>query len=340
MSPLDTEGSTAPATRRAREYDTLPAIGGVPVTDLSALVGGLAWIVGTVVGELGAVERAVALAPLVLVPLGMRIAANPPYTGNAGGVYRIAALLQPFGALLVLASLFLPERTIVAALLGAAWLPVSGLLALAGGLRVADRGIRPLGETVIDAGFAYTTVGATALVLYHLELFFWFSPIIILLTAVHFHYAGFALAVVTGMAGRCVPESRLFDGLASVVLAGPAIIAVGISFSQTVEVIAVAVFTIAVGTLGGFVLFRVVPNRPRLQGAFLTVSALTLPISMLLALGFVLAVSIGFNPLSLTISRMVALHGTLNAFGFALLGLLGWRLAVPTVRSRTGSVGR
>ncbi len=307
-----------------------PTISGIAITDLSALGGALLWLGATAGGELDAITRALALAPLVLVPLGMSLAATPGFGGTSGRLYRVAVALQPIGAALMLYSLLLPERTTAAALTGAAWLPVTGLLALVGLSRLLERGLWPLSETSIDVGFAYSTVGAVALILYHLELFFWFSPVIILLTAVHFHYAGFVLLVLTGITGRCIaPDDRLFRGLASVILVGPAIIAVGISFSATVELIAVSVFTITVTALGGYILFRVVPTRPRLQGVLIAASALTLPLSMLLALGFVLATVVGFDPWGLTIPRMVSLHGTLNAFGFALLGIVGWRLAVP-----------
>jgi len=49
-----------------------------------------------------------------------------------------------------------------------------------------------------------------------------------------------------------------------------------------------------------------------------------------LALGYGLAAYTGSSPLGLPIGRMVAVHGSLNAFGFAVCGLVGWRLARPT----------
>ena len=50
---------------------------------------------------------------------------------------------------------------------------------------------------------------------------------------------------------------------------------------------------------------------------------------MALALGYGVATFSGTD-LGLDIATMVALHGSLNAFGFALLGLVGWRLALPS----------
>lgn len=314
----------------ARTGATNPSLRGVDVTDASAAIGGLVWVVATFGFGLGPIDRALALAPLVLVPLGVGAAATPRYEGTPGRLVDTAILLQPASGVLLAASLVVTDGPGAAAL-AAPWLGVTGLLGLGALARTLDRGLLPLSETLVDAGFAYTNVGAVALLLYHLDVTFWFAPVIVLLTAVHFHYAGFVLPVTTGLVGRCgsVESSRVFRALGAVVLVGPAIIAVGISFSPTVELLGVGSFTVAVAALALYVVTVVAPARPRLQGVLLAVSALTLPVSMLLALGFVIGSVSGVDPVGLTIPRMVRLHGSLNAFGFALLALVGWRLAVP-----------
>jgi hypothetical protein len=50
---------------------------------------------------------------------------------------------------------------------------------------------------------------------------------------------------------------------------------------------------------------------------------------MVLALAYGAAAFTGSWVSGLSISRMVSLHGTLNAFGFGLLATVDWRLAVP-----------
>ena len=313
-----------------------PSVGGLDLTDASTLAGAVVWVVVTVAGDLGAIDRALALAPLVLVPLGMGLAATPRFDGLSGRFYDLAVVLQPLGALFFVGSLLVPSG-VLAAGLAAPWVLVTGLLACAGLARMRERGLGPLSETVVDAGLAYAVVGAVALVLFHLGITFWFSPVIILLTAVHFHYAGFVLPIATGLTGRCgsVNADPVYRTVASVVLVGPAIIALGISFSPAVELVGVGAFTLAVTVLGVFIVVRVSPTRPRVQGVLLAASALTLPVSMGFALGFVLATVLGIDPLGLTIPRMVSLHGNLNAFGFALLAMVGWRLSVPSYRSLT-----
>lgn len=311
---------------------THPSIGGIAVTDVSALGGAVVWIVAVLGGELGTiVEQALALAPLVLVPLGMGMAATPPFDGTTGRFYRAAVIGQPVGAFLLLISLVLPSGGVGTAMAAVPWVFVTGLLGFTALTRTLQRGPWPLAETVIDAGFAYSIVGSVALVLHHLGITFWFKPIIILLTAVHFHFAGFVLPVLTGLAGRALGEraGTGFRVLAGVVLFGPAFIAIGISFSPLIEVLAVGGFTVAVAVLGGYITVRVVPERPRLQGVLVVVSSLVLPMSMVLALGYAIGTFTGISLLELSISRMITLHGALNTFGFALLGTVGWRLAVP-----------
>lgn len=314
---------------RKPEVDSVaqPAIGDVAVADLSAVLGTAVWLALTATGELDAIERALALAPLVLVPLALRTAVIGAFQVPANRFTTTAIWLQPVGALLFAVSLVVPSPTPLAAALATPWLVVTGLLGLAALARTLRGGLR-LPETAIDAGFAYVSVGAIALLLAHLDLTFWFDRVIIRLTAVHFHYAGFVLPVAAGLTGRHLGDhSRGFRTAVGVILVGPALIAVGIAFSPLVEVVAVSAFTVAVAAFGVVVLSRVIPTCPQLQGLLLGIAAVALPISMALALGYGVSTFTG-RSLGLTISTMVALHGSLNAFGFGLCATLGWRLSV------------
>ncbi|NHX39846.1 MULTISPECIES: YndJ family protein [Haloarcula] len=304
-----------------------PSIRGIAVADLSAVFGAVVWLAMTVTGELDAIERALALAPLVLVPLALRTAVSGAFEAPVSRLTTTAIWLQPVGALLFAVSLVIPSPALLAAALATPWLAVTGLLGLAAFVRTRGGLVFP--ETAIDAGFAYVSVGAVALLLAHLDLTLWFDRVIIRLTAVHFHYAGFVLPVAVGLTGRHLGDrSRGFRTVAGVILVGPALIAVGIAFSPLVEVVAVSLFTVAVAAFGGVVLHRVVPACSRPQGLLLGIAAVALPVSMALALGYGVSTFTG-RSLGLTISTMVALHGSLNAFGFGLCATLGWRLSAP-----------
>jgi len=306
-----------------------PSIRGIAVADLSAVLGAVVWLAMTATGELDAIERALALAPLVLVPLALRTAVTGAFEAPVSRLTTTAIWLQPVGALLFAVSLVVPSPALLAAALATPWLAVTGLLGLAAFVRTRARGGLVFPETAIDAGFAYVSVGAVALLLAHLDLTFWFDRVIIRLTAVHFHYAGFVLPVAAGLTGRYLGDhSWEFRTVVGVVLVGPALIAVGIAFSPLVEVVAVSLFTVAVAAFGGVVLRRVVPTCSRPQGLLLGIAAVALPISMAFALGYGISTFTG-RSLGLTISTMVALHGSINAFGFGLCATLGWRLSAP-----------
>jgi len=328
MSGGETSGDTDVEADAAADPDPFARlVAGVSLADLSAVFGACLWAVLTLAGGLSQVERALALAPLVVVPLGVGLAARGEFTGLSARLLGAAVALLPVGAASMALSLVI-ETGPVAAGLAAPWVFVTSLLALAGVSRAVDRGtIRPLNVALVDAGLAYVPVAAAALVLSHLGITPWFDPTIVLLTAVHFHFAGFALPVLAGVTGRHLGG---FDGaaraVAGVILVGPAIIAVGISVSPLVEVVAVGAFTLAVAAFGLLTLVRAAPSLDALSAVLVGVSALALPASMALALGYGVAAFSGTNPLGLSIGRMVTLHGSLNAYGFALCGVLGWRV--------------
>ncbi|PSP69752.1 hypothetical protein BRC79_03600 [Halobacteriales archaeon QH_8_67_27] len=325
--------ATASSSSEITTASPLPAVRGIAVTDVAAVAGAGLWVLAALAGGLSTVERALALAPLVVVPLGIGLAADRGFEGTAGHLLSVAAVTQPVGAALVLVSLV--STGVTAAVTAAAWLPVTGLMGGAGLVRTRERGLSASAtaptETLVDAGLAYTAVAAVALVLFHRGITFWFDPVIVLLTAVHFHFAGFTLPVVAGVTGRYLDSFEgVARGVAGVVLVGPALVAVGISFSPLVEVAAVGAFTLAVAAFGLLVLVRAVPSLGPIPAALVGLSALALPVSMLLALGYGVAAFGGPNPLRLSIGRMASLHGSLNAYGFALCGIVGWRLREAT----------
>ena len=79
----------------------------------------------------------------------------------------------------------------------------TGLVALHGLWRLW-RGSHRTSEVCLDAGLLYLAVGGTWTVIARAGLRpLGFPDLIVLLTAVHFHYAGFALLVLAGLvAGR------------------------------------------------------------------------------------------------------------------------------------------
>jgi uncharacterized protein (UPF0548 family) len=154
-----------------------------------------------------------------------------------------------------------------------------------------------------------------------------FREPIVLLTGVHFHYTGFALPILTGLAAASLRRLPAPLAVAGVVLGVP-LVAAGITVGRSVPVVELsaawflAVTCLLVVGLQAAMAVRT-PGWPE-RGLF-TLSGLALLASMSLAA--VYALSTFRAAYWLTIPQMIPWHGTLNALGFALPGLLAWNLA-------------
>ncbi|ELY79152.1 YndJ family transporter [Natrinema gari] len=317
-----------------------PCVAGRRVTDLSAAAGGVVWL-GVVAGTVGDVlplsspALYVGLAALVVVPLGLGVLESPRDATPLRAAYRSAAVGQFPAALALVAALVAPQGSLAAVALTIPWLGVTGAIALCGVGRLLDRGGGPLPELAVDAGLLYVPVAATFLCLHAAGVSLRFAPTIVLLTGVHFHYAGFALPLVVGLTGRHLAGSdgrfsatitgRATAATTVVVVAGILLIAIGITFSPLVEVVAVVAFTAGVVGFALRTLRDVVPTVARLPGLLLAVAALSLCWTMALALAFAYS-SLPGTPSLVTIPEMIRWHGSVNAFGFALPALLAFRL--------------
>ncbi|MBZ6495130.1 YndJ family transporter [Natrinema longum] len=331
-----------PATPRAGgpPGSHLPGVAGRRVTDLSAAAGGVVWL-GVVAGTAGGVLSLsppalyVGLAALVLVPLGLGVLESPRDATPPSAPYRGAAVGQFPAALALVVALTAPQGSLAAVALTVPWLGVTGTIALCGLGRLVDRGGGPLPDLAIDAGLLYVPVAAAFLCLHAAGVSLRFAPIIVLLTGVHFHYAGFALPLVVGLTGRhlagadgrfpATVAGRATAGTTVVVVAGILLIAIGITFSPLIEVVAVVAFTAGVVGFALRTLRDVVPTVARLPGLLLAVAALSLCWTMALALAFAYA-SLPGTAVLVTIPEMIRWHGSVNAFGFALPALLAFRL--------------
>lgn len=300
----------------------------------SAIVGGCLWLIRTAwlhptPFETAWAENLLLLAPLVVVPLGLRVIGNSQGADTTlrAGLWRVTVLLQLPAAILLLIAFALPVG------MGAAgcalpWLAWTGLLALCGLYRLKAGGFKQTGELSIDAAMIYLVVGSGWLVLSRygarpLE----FEDVIVLLTAIHFHYAGFALPLLTGLVGRVLKgttaTSAAWGVIAGVPLVAAGITATQLKFSPFLEVLAAWVTAVA-GLLTAWLHLRL--SLFAQQPAF--VRTLWLVSAGSLAAGMVLAALYGCRHYGgvpgLDIPWMRALHGSADALGFALVGLLAW----------------
>jgi hypothetical protein len=280
---------------------------------------------------LGPIEVLFLLAPLVHVPLGLRVVRR-----LSGGFSRFgitASRLLPAGAIAAALS-FWPHTGFAAGLLAGGWLFICLLLAAEGLLFLFRGGYRSFQDICISAGLCYLAVGGVWLVLSRSGATpMHFAEPIILLTAVHFHFTGFALPVIAAATGRSLatrsPGGRfapLFPYVAAGIVGGPAILAGGFVLGSSLWKLVAALFLASICVLLAVLIFSIVPDiEPRAAQVLLSISAASLIFGMVLAGTYVIG---DFTQRYwLLIPRMARLHGTTNALGFALCGLTGWVLA-------------
>ncbi len=249
--------------------------------------------------------------PVLFVPWGLGLLTEQWPTQQL-----MITRLLPFSGLTLVAAFCLPSGGIAAGLAGlwlltvigiGLWavrrfreLPLAGLLAvlflgIAAAWAFADRwGWQPLG----------------------------FDPLIVLLTAIHFHYAGFALALMTAL----LPKSSLQATLSKGLVIGVGGVAVGITSTQLQGPVWLELTAVTLMVLIGWgvaVLQWYEARNVRGMGSKVLLRAG----SVALFCGLLLALLYGWRFAHqwpwLTIPWMYATHGVLNSVGFTLLTFMG-----------------
>lgn len=288
-----------------------------------ALVGSAVWLTvalaaATGVVELSLIDVLLLLAPLVLVPIGLVVAGRtePGFT----------RWLRLTAAVLVVPAL-LAARGGPAGALALPWLVGAVALAVATVRHwLADPSFRPAVLARV-ASPVYLVVGATWLVASRLGL----RPVgigepIVELTAVHFHFAGFVAALVAArtceVAGPRAPRWAAAGALSTII--APPFVALGFTTEWwPFQVGGALLLSIGLWTVAGLTLAVVMPRTAnRSAKALLSISALAVAGPMVLAVFWAAARYVEVP--ALDIPAMASIHGTMNAFGFSLAGLLGW----------------
>lgn len=268
---------------------------------------------------------------LVLVPPALELLADdeePPETAHLFARLRLA---QPPAALLLAVSCWLqPGRLAIA--LALPWALVCGALAAVGVLRLRRVGLkRSLDGLCRDAALMFAAVGGA-----------WtladrggfrplnFDPAIVTLTAVHFHYAGLLLPLFAGLVERELWFWRFAARAAVGVVLGVPALAAGITTAQlgwgtsleTAAGCGLALAGMAVAIL--HVRIALEAKRALAARVLLAVTGASLFFAMLLGALYALRHT-GLAPSWLGLPQMRMLHGTVNAFGVGLCGVVAWR---------------
>jgi YndJ-like protein len=297
----------------------------------NAIAGGILWaalVACAIFGwfRVGLIDVLLLLGPLVVVPLGLELSTRDASNDNVRSPVHIAKWIHCISALLVVGSFCFPQGA-TAAIFAVPWLCFGSLLGLWGLARFATERTKSLQTICLTVSFCYSPVGGAWLVAsrYGINPMGFQEPIV-LLTAVHFHFAGFAAPLLTRAAARVVQKGtaltrRLFRIVAAGVLAGPGLLAAGFVIGPRLKLAAALLLVISEMGLSVFFLIARRTMRPRLAQMFVALSAA----SVLFAMFFAGAWAIGEYPLQpfVHLAQMAEFHGTANALGFTLCGLLG-----------------
>lgn len=282
----------------------------------SALLGGIAWIALAAFAPLEPIAVLFLLAPLVVAPLVFELADLP----------RSLSLTQPVAAALAAASFLVPKGT-AAGLLAAPWAGLMGLVALAAFLRLRRAFRAGMPELLETLGLMPVALGGAMLVAARGGIDVGgFPPIIVLLTAVHFHFTMFATPLLAARAARTRP---LLLWAGALLLIATPFLALGFIFSARLQVTAASAVSLAVAAIGAGQLGTL---RGRAARALLIVSSGAVVAGMALAGVYALGEYLRTGWLS--IPGMARTHGILNAFGFVLCGLLARTLQDATIQRR------
>ncbi len=272
---------------------------------------------------LAALPLVPAFAILICVPLALRAVGPGDSTG------RLLIATYPIAAAMGVFAIALPPG-IASAVVALVWLAFTVLAGFHGLTRALGAG-RRIEELSIATGFMYLAVGGGWLVLWRSGIAVMdFGEHVPLLTAIHFHYAGFASPILVGFVGRELrtADTRLwpvFVGGASLVIVGPALVALGIAGVRTIEAPAAAILAIGTATVALLALAAVLRRvRGTPARGLLAVSSAAAVVAMTLAFLYAVGNPLGLSAIAL--EDMVRWHGSFNALGYVFCGLLAWNV--------------
>jgi len=339
----------------------IPFDGWQRIALLTAGIGALFWIGLAFVQpeHMDPVAFAFLSGPMIVVPLSLVLLSSPDRNGNHSYSWRAAVAVAPF-AIAVLPTSWMVEPGLAALIRVMPWVLVCILIAMHGFFRLLERGLRPLEDLAVDGGAVLLFVGGAWLAMSRWGWApFGFEEPVILLTAIHFHFAGLAAPLATGMALRHSVSNKenpdnhqlktssfgiLNTWTLVLVLGGIPLTALGITISQVMGVLWVerlAAWALIAGMAGLSVILiqsLFYSSSTLSQRLLHMISATCLLVSMTAAAWFALdggATSLGENHLSL--DDMRRWHGLVNVC-FAITALLGFILIRPPFRGRLSGV--
>ncbi|WP_237721559.1 YndJ family transporter [Paenisporosarcina sp. TG20] len=139
------------------------------------------------------------------------------------------------------------------------------------------------------------------------------------------------LCISVGLIGR-VKMTKLYKICVLIIATGPMTVALGITFSHTIEIISVSLYVLAIYAVT-FYTFRL--KLPLPQAIIVRIPFVTLCATIL---GSILYAYGNFSGNTVvTIPTMLIVHGFLNCLLFGSFTIIGWALLVPATKQKSFS---
>jgi YndJ-like protein len=279
-------------------------------------LGLIAWLAGVALLPAPLAARIMLLAPLVIVPRLLGLLPPRAWVGRLAGWPALVA------ALVLLTSFAVPAGATAAAL-AVPWLALCGAAGVAAALHGMPRLpglLHPAraAELGVDASLAFLTVAAAFAMMDRLGVApMGFSAAIILLTATHFHFAGFGLLGLASLFATSRPALR---GPVIALVAGMPITALGFILPSSL-LSAVGALFVGLAGIAFAVSLLVAESQGARRWANRTAGAALL-VGMPMGIAWSLAMLFGAGFLGM--DAMVRSHGALNATA-VLLATAAWR---------------
>lgn len=283
-------------------------------------------------------EALLVVGVCIVVPLGTALAL-PPDRRARRHAWTVIAIVVPIGGACAAAALWLQQGDTRAIALACVFLASTLAVAYLGVARFLAWGSKPREELAVDVGLVSLVVAGVWLLVDRTgQPFMGFAGPVVLMTAVHFVFAGFAASLIAGLAGRGARARGTWGVAAFIVAIGPALVGVGLTASPVVE--GASAVALAIGMLLlGIMLVSLPTHMGVVARTLLVVASASLVVTMAFAALFALRrVAPDVAP---SWERMAHFHGVLNALGFALcsvgaLTLLDVRGALASRAPRLG----
>ncbi|MGH2407498.1 MAG: YndJ family transporter [Candidatus Limnocylindrales bacterium] len=283
---------------------------------MTTVVGLVAWIIGLLTLPTPLAARMLLLAPLMIVPRLLAYVPRRPL-----GPERLAGWPALLAALPLVVAFAEPAGPL-AAVLTVPWLGLSAFFALAAllhGLPRLPELVRPAraAELGIDTALGFLAIGAMFVFIDRLGLgLLGFSDALILLTAVHFHVAGFGLLILTSLLAA---NRRWLRAAVVGLVVGIPITAAGFVLGSS-ALNALGALVVGWSGIGVAVALLNGVDVPGWRRWFLRLAGAVFMIGMPMGIAYAGAIALGQHFLDL--DTMVRTHGALNGVGVTVATLV------------------